>query len=141
MTSKERIFHAVFFEVVLLVIMISVASLATQESSGDLTIVGIFLSLLAVTWNYIYNVIFDKLFGAERIHRGLKLRVLHSVCFEAGFIVISVPVIAWFLGISLFAALMIDIGLFVVVLFYTLLFNWIYDLYQPYKNWFGVQKA
>lgn len=141
MTTKERIFHAVLFEAVLLLIMILVASFATEKSSGDLAIVGVFLSLLAVVWNYVYNIIFDKLFGAQRIHRGLKLRVLHSVSFEAGFIVIGVPVIAWFLEISLLAALMLEAGLFVVILLYTLLFNWLYDLYQPYKSWFGAHKA
>jgi len=141
MKNRERVFHAVSFEIILLAIFIPMSALVTQKPSGDLAIVGVSLSLLAVAWNYIYNVGFDKLFGAERIQRGMKLRVLHAVCFETGMVVLGVPLIAWMLQISLLAAIILEAGFLVFILIYTLLFNWLYDHYQPYKNWFGAQKA
>ncbi|WP_022953675.1 PACE efflux transporter [Leucothrix mucor] len=141
MKNRERVFHAVSFEIILLAIFIPMSALVTQKPSGDLAIVGVSLSLLAVAWNYVYNIGFDKLFGAERIQRGMKLRVLHAVCFEAGMVVLGVPLIAWMLQISLLAAIILEAGFLVFILIYTLLFNWLYDHYQPYKNWFGEQKA
>ena len=141
MKNRERVFHAVSFEIILLAIFIPMSALVTQKPSGDLAIIGVSLSLLAVAWNYVYNIGFDKLFGAERIQRGMKLRVLHAVCFETGMVVLGVPLIAWMLQISLLAAVILEAGFLVFILIYTLLFNWLYDHYQPYKNWFGAQKA
>ena len=141
MKNRERVFHAVSFEIILLAIFIPMSALVTQKPSGDLAIIGVSLSLLAVAWNYVYNIGFDKLFGAERIQRGMKLRVLHAVCFETGMVVLGVPLIAWMLQISLLAAIILEAGFLVFILIYTLLFNWLYDHYQPYKNWFGAQKA
>ena len=141
MKNRERVFHAVSFEVILLAIFIPMSALVTQKTSGDLAIISVSLSLLAVAWNYVYNIGFDKLFGAERIQRDMKLRVLHALCFETGMVVLGVLLIAWMLQISLLAAIILEAGFLVFILIYTLLFNWLYDHYQPYKNWFGAQKA
>lgn len=141
MKNRERVFHAVSFEIILLAIFIPMSALVTQKPSGDLAIISVSLSLLAVVWSYVYNIGFDKLFGAERIQRDMKLRVLHALCFETGMVVLGVPLIAWMLQISLLAAIILEAGFLVFILIYTLLFNWLYDHYQPYKNWFGAQKA
>ncbi|MGF1910423.1 PACE efflux transporter [Vibrio kasasachensis] len=137
MQTKERIFHAISFEVIAIAIMIPTMALLTGKATGDLAIVGIGFSLLTVVWNYFYNIMFDRRFGSDRSQRSLKLRVGHTFGFEAGLIFVSVPTIAWFLQISIFAALALEAGLLVFFFFYATGFNWCYDRIQPFKWLFG----
>ena len=138
MKTKERIFHAVLFEGVALAIVIPLTAWITDQESRGLAAVGVGLSLFTVIWNYIYNSVFDRFCPVIRQHRSFALRVLHSVGFEGGLIFISLPTIAWFLQISFLEALMLEAGLLVFFLVYTMGFNWLYDRLQPY-NWCFVQ--
>ncbi|CAH8195023.1 PACE efflux transporter [Vibrio aestuarianus] len=133
MSVKERIFHAVVFELTALAILIPLSALITGQGSGDLAMVGAGLSLLAVVWNYQYNILFDRLFGSDRSGRSAKIRLLHTTGFEGGLVCVSIPAIAWILEITLWQALILDIGFLVFFFIYTMVFNWCYDKWQPYK--------
>ena len=133
MSVKERIFHAVVFELTALTILIPLSALITGQGSGDLAMVGAGLSLLAVVWNYQYNILFDRLFGSDRSGRSAKIRLLHTTGFEGGLVFVSIPAIAWILEITLWQALILDIGFLVFFFIYTMVFNWCYDKWQPYK--------
>ncbi|HDM8225347.1 TPA: PACE efflux transporter [Vibrio campbellii] len=132
MTRNERIFHAVLFEMIALAIIIPAASLITGKGSSDLAVVGIGLSLYTVVWNYIYNLYFDKWFGSNREDRSLAMRIGHTLAFEGGLIFLSIPVIAWFLQITLLQALALEAGFLIFFLFYATGFNWAYDKIQPF---------
>ncbi|EEZ88595.1 conserved hypothetical protein [Vibrio harveyi 1DA3] len=135
MTRNERIFHAVLFEMIALAIIIPAASLITGKGSSDLAVVGIGLSLYTVVWNYIYNLYFDKWFGSNREDRSLAMRIGHTLGFEGGLIFLSIPVIAWFLQITLLQALALEAGFLIFFLFYATGFNWAYDKIQSFwKN-------
>ncbi|CAH8213754.1 PACE efflux transporter [Vibrio aestuarianus] len=133
MSVKERIFHAVVFELTALAILIPLSALITGQGSGDLAMVGAGLSLLAIVWNYQYNILFDRLFGSDRSGRSAKIRLLHTTGFEGGLVFVSIPAIAWILEITLWQALILDIGFLVFFFIYTMVFNWCYDKWQPYK--------
>ncbi|MDE1332075.1 PACE efflux transporter [Vibrio aestuarianus] len=133
MSVKERIFHAVVFELTALAILIPLSALITGQGSGDLAMVGAGLSLLAVVWNYQYNILFDRLFGSDRSGRSAKIRLLHTTGFEGGLVFVSIPAIAWILEITLWQALILDIGFLMFFFIYTMVFNWCYDKWQPYK--------
>ena len=133
MKNKERIFHAALFEVIALAIIIPVSSMITGKETSELAIVGVGLSLFTVVWNYLYNIGFDRIFGEDRTGRSLTLRIAHTAGFEGGMIFITVPTVAWFLGISIFNALLLEAGFLVFFFFYATGFNWLYDRYQPYK--------
>lgn len=137
MQTKERIFHAITFEAVALAIIIPATALITGKATGDLAIVGIGLSLFTVVWNYFYNILFDRWFGSDRSNRSLKMRIGHTFGFEAGLIFLTVPTIAWFLQISIGAALLLEAGFLVFFFFYATGFNMAYDRIQPYKWLFG----
>ena len=132
MTRNERIFHAVLFEMIALAIIIHAASLITGKGSSDLAVVGIGLSLYTVVWNYIYNLYFDKWFGSNREDRSIAMRIGHTLGFECGLIFLSIPVIAWFLEITLLQALALEAGFLIFFLFYATGFNWAYDKIQPF---------
>lgn len=55
------------------------------------------------------------------------MRGLHAVGFEGGLVVIVVPLAAWWLGISLWQAFLLDISLLLFFLPYTYVYNLVYD--------------
>ncbi|NAW97898.1 MULTISPECIES: PACE efflux transporter [unclassified Vibrio] len=135
LSMKERLFHAITFEVTALALIIPISALLTGQGTGDLAMIGIGLSLFAVAWNYLYNVLFDRVFGTNRLARTVSLRLLHTTGFEGGLVFISIPVIAWVLDISMWDALILEAGFLTFFFIYTTLFNWGYDRIQPYQRW------
>ena len=127
MSTKERVLHAVLFEVVALCLVIPLTALITGKGTGSLALVGIALSLYTVVWNYIYNLWFDKACTVPREQRSLKIRMLHTIGFEGGLVFVTVPAVAWFLNISILAALALEAGFLVFFFIYAILFNWGYD--------------
>lgn len=95
----ERVFHAVCFE-----------GIAT-----------------AMIWNIIYNALFDRVWPAHLLKRTARVRALHALGFECGFIVIGVSIVAYVLRVSLLQAFTLEIGFFLFFLPYTMLYNWMYD--------------
>ncbi len=128
MKTKERLFHMVLFEVIALAFLAILATIFTDRGALSMTGLALVLSLIAMVWNYIYNIVFDRIFGANRIERKLALRIGHGVVFELGMIVFSFPVIMWALQLDFFTVLMLDIGVVVFFLVYAVVFNWVYDI-------------
>jgi uncharacterized membrane protein len=91
---------------------------------GGLTII---LATAAMIWNIIYNAIFDRLWPVSRVVRNVKVRILHALGFECGFIVIGVNIAAYVLGISMLQAFMLELGIILFFLPYTMVYNWVYD--------------
>lgn len=86
----------------------------------------VLLATIAMIWNMIYNAVFDR-FYPPGTPRSPRVRVLHGLGFEGGFILIGVPPAALMLNISLLQAFMLDIVFFLLFLPYTIIYNWIYD--------------
>ena len=127
MTVKERILHSVLFEIIALILMVGLASLVTDKNITHLGGLALVLSLIAMVWNYVFNLLFDRVFGNRRIDRGLKLRIVHSLAFELGLIAFTLPLIMWALELDLLTVLLMDIGAMLFFLLYALAFNWLYD--------------
>lgn len=123
----ERIGHAVGFEVIALILCVPVAAWLLDRPMTHIGLLAVVLSTTAMTWNVIYNMLFDRQWPVARVPRTLKVRTLHALGFEAGFVLASVPLAAWILDISLVHAFMVDIGFFLFFLPYTLAYNWAYD--------------
>ena len=54
-------------------------------------------------------------------------RVAHAIGFEGGLVFTLVPLFAWWFGVSLWHAFVMDLGLIVFFLGYTFVFNWVFD--------------
>lgn len=95
------------------------------SSTGPLAVV---ITTLAVSWNFIYNYLFEwwESRRASRT-RTLKRRILHAVGFQLTLVVYLIPLIAWWMGITLWQALLLDMALIVIIPCYTFLFNWAFD--------------
>jgi uncharacterized membrane protein len=128
MSTKERIFHSLLFEIIALCLLILFASLFSGLALGSITGLAVGLSLTAMCWNYVYNFIFDKYFGTNRITRSLSMSIGHAVVFELGLLVVTLPAIMWMLNIDFISALILDMGMIIFFLIFTIVFNWCYDI-------------
>ncbi|EHV6758481.1 multidrug/biocide efflux PACE transporter [Salmonella enterica] len=124
----ERIFHAVCFEGIATAILAPTTAWLMQRSVLEMGGLTILLATTAMIWNIIYNALFDRLWPAHQVRRTAKVRALHALGFESGFIVIGVSIVACVLNVSLLQAFTLEIGFFLFFLPYTMLYNWAYDV-------------
>lgn len=132
---RERIGHALAFELLAVAISAPALALLMDKPLVQMGALTLMFSTVAMLWNMLFNYWFD---GAQRrlgFHRGLWARLVHASLFELGLIVVLVPLAAWWLSISLLEALVLDIGLILFFLPYTMAFNWIYDVLRA--RWTG----
>ncbi|MBH2876672.1 PACE efflux transporter [Serratia marcescens] len=95
------------------------------SSTGPLAVV---ITTLAVSWNFIYNYLFEWWESRQASRtRTLKRRMLHAIGFQLTLVVYLIPLIAWWMGITLWQALLLDMALIVIIPCYTFLFNWAFD--------------
>ena len=135
-SPKDRIRHAVSFEIVGLIILIPIAGLILGNPIHEIGLVTVVSSIIATAWNYAYNVGFDHAMARLRgdVHKTVPIRVLHAVLFETGLVLILWPFIVWILGVSWGAAFLIDISFAGFYIVYAFVYNWVYDLVFPIPN-------
>ncbi|BCU89826.1 hypothetical protein YP72344_13210 [Yersinia pseudotuberculosis] len=123
----ERVIHAIGFEVIAVAICAPVGAWLLDRSILQMGTLAVLLSSIAMLWNIVYNSLFDYFWPVSRVIRTLKIRVFHALGFEGGFILMGLPVAAFALGISIWQALVLEIGFFLFFLPYTMFYNWLYD--------------
>ncbi|QFU24276.1 PACE efflux transporter [Shewanella sp. YLB-09] len=128
MNTKERIFHSVLFEAIALIFVITAATIFTDAGAQSATGLAIGLSVIAMCWNYVYNLGFDRIFGYNRIERSFKMRISHGLGFECGMIVATLPLMMWVLQLDFWTVFIMDIGVVIFFLVYAIVYNWCYDI-------------
>lgn len=126
-SKRERILHTVLFEIIAISLMASFVILFTNESLVMLTGFGIGMSLLAMTWNYVYNLMFDKRFGTDKINRTWKIRAGHAFFFELGLMLVSIPILMNILEKSFVDVFIINLWINIFFLVYAISYNFIFD--------------
>jgi uncharacterized membrane protein len=125
---KRRIIQALSYEIILLVIFAPAVALIFHQDLLSSAALGITLSVLALVWNVIFNALFERWEKYKGfVKRQLKQRIYHAVFFELGFMIVTVPVIAWFLNMTLLHTIIVDIGFALCVMVYTFIFQWAFD--------------
>ncbi|AOE86261.1 multidrug/biocide efflux PACE transporter [Pseudomonas sp. TCU-HL1] len=124
---KERVFHALAFEGLAVLLTAPVLSLVLGKSLAHMGALTLMFSTVAMLWNMLFNSLFDRAQHRLGFQRTLPVRVAHALLFELGLILVLVPLAAWWLSIGLIEAFVLDIGLLLFFLPYTLAFNWTYD--------------
>lgn len=132
-STADRIRHTILFELLGLAILLPMGSWLFGLGLETMGVIGLGSAITATLWNYVYNLGFDR--AMLRLTGGtaktVPLRVLHAVLFEGGLLTVLLPCIAWYLGISLFDALMLDLWIAGFYLAYAFVFNWAYDRVFP----------
>ncbi len=132
-TARDRIRHAALFEIIALVIVTPLGGFLFGIALQHFGIVAAVSTIIAMVWNYFYNLGFDKVMVrlGKSLHKTVVTRVVHAVLFELGLLCALVPFIAWYLGVSLWQAFVMDAALAGFYMVYAFAFNWAYDVIFP----------
>lgn len=135
-TTRDRIRHAILFELISLALVVPFGTVLFGLHASDMGVIGVGSALAATAWNYVYNLGFDRTMQrlAGHTRKSLGLRVGHAVLFEAGLLVILLPPIAWYLGIGLAQALVMDLAIAAFYVAYAFVFNLAYDRAFPLQG-------
>ena len=124
---RERLLHASLFEVLAIGLSAPLAAWLTGRGIGDMGVLTAVVALMALLWNMVYNWMFDRVQMRMGFERSMTIRVVHAFLFELGLLIIAVPFIAWWMDVSLWHAVVVDIGLVLFYLPYTFFYNLAYD--------------
>ncbi|MGE8067802.1 multidrug/biocide efflux PACE transporter [Pseudomonas sp. NPDC089569] len=124
----ERIFQAIGFELLAILICTPLLAWIMGKPLLDMGVVTLVLAALALAWNVVFNGFFDRELKRFAIAHTPWVRVVHALLFEGGLVALGVPLIAWWLSISLWQAFLMDIGVLLFFLPYTYIYHWTYDV-------------
>lgn len=133
-TLTERLVHALTFELTAIAICAPLVSWVLGLSLVHVGALTAVVSLVAMVWNIVFNAGFDRLERHFRLTRNLMLRIVHTIAFEFGLVVMVVPLAAWWLGIGMLEALLLDLGILLFFLPYTFFFNLGYDRLRAWSH-------
>jgi uncharacterized membrane protein len=125
----RKVTQAVLYELIAVGVLSPALSWAYDESLAYSGALSLMLSASALLWNMLYNLGFEYWEARQRQRsRTWQRRLLHSLGFEGSLTLLLLPLIAWWLSISWWAALVTNLALFVFFFFYALVFQWLFDL-------------
>jgi len=132
-TTKDRIRHTIGFEVIGLCLFAPLGSLVFGFALHQMGILAVVASVIAAGWNYLYNLLFDKamLRLTGQLRKPVAVRVLHALLFEGGLLVVFLPMVSWYLDMSLLDAFLMDIAVAAFYVVYAFFYNWAYDAAFP----------
>ncbi|WP_340609308.1 PACE efflux transporter [Xenorhabdus bharatensis] len=98
------------------------------NSAGVTGPLALVITTIAVSWNFLFNTLFEFWESRQQSRiRTFRRRVVHAVLFQLTLVIFLIPLIAWWLSISLLQALVLDFALIIFIPIYTFFFNWAFD--------------
>ncbi|MDO5691956.1 MAG: PACE efflux transporter [Pseudomonadota bacterium] len=126
--TRRRVIYVALYELIAIVVVTLAMLLFTDHGLSNSGGMAVGSSAIAVGWNLVFNYFFERWELRQPVRgRSTARRVAHAIGFEGGLLLWLVPFIAWWLGVSLWQALVLDIGLLVFFLVYTFVFTWVFD--------------
>ena len=126
---RRRILYITLYEGIAILAASAGLALMTGQGAGSSGAAAVMASVIAILWNLGFNALFERWESRQAVRgRSLRRRIAHAIGFEGGLVAFLVPVFAWWLDVSLWQALVMDLGLVVFFLVYTFAFNWAFDL-------------
>jgi uncharacterized membrane protein len=124
----RRIVQAALYEGIAISVVTPTLVLAFSHPPGSALVLSALMSGIALTWNYLFNLTFER-WEARQVVKGRSLarRIAHGIGFEGGLAFILMPVMAYWLDISMWAAFVADMGLLAFFFVYTVAFTWAFD--------------
>lgn len=124
----RRVLQAVLYEIIAVAFVGPVLSFAFEKPPASTFGLAVVLSTIALTWNYVFNWLFER-WESRRTVRGRSFarRLAHGAGFEGGLVFILVPVMALWLEISPAAAFVANLGLLAFFFVYAIVFTWAFD--------------
>ena len=126
--TRRKIVYAISFETLgTLVAALGLMAMSDAGAASSLALSAVAASV-ALGWSYAYNTAFEAWEARQPVRgRTLRRRAVHALLFEGGLVVLLVPIMAWWLQVTLVQALVYEAGLIALFLIYTYLFTWGFD--------------
>ncbi len=125
---KRRILYVSLYELIAIAVATYGLAQVTGAGAAHSGVIAAVSSAIAVLWNLAFNYLFERWEARQAVRgRSLRRRVAHALGFEGGLVFMLVPLFAWWFGVGLWQAFVMDIGLLVFFLCYTFAFNWVFD--------------
>lgn len=131
--TRDRIFQSFLFEAIALTITVPLGAVIFGVPLGEFGVVAAVCTTVAMLWTYGFNLGFDHvmLWATGAARKSLPVRIGHAILFEVGLVSLLVPFIAWYLGVTIWEALMMDVALAAFYMVYAFVFYWVYDALWP----------
>jgi len=133
-TGLDRLRYALLFEGILVVALSTTMALMFDRGLFEMGALSVVLSLIALIINFIYNYAYDKndvRHGRVPTERSRGGRIVHALGFEFILVLVSLPVIMWWMKWSLWRALVFDVAAMAAIVVYTYFFTLAYDRLFP----------
>ena len=126
--TKRRVTYVFFYEIFSFFICAMVLAVLSNTSISHTGPLSILIAVIAVTINYFYNHVFE-MWEKKQISkkRTVMRRVVHAIGFQIVLVMILIPLIAWWMQISLIKAFLLDFSLMVLIPCYTFVYNYLFD--------------
>lgn len=125
---KRKVVYVVSFEFIAILLSGTLLKLLSDTPTLHAGAAAAGASATAMLWNLAYNTLFEAWERRQsRKGRSLLRRACHAVGFEAGLIVMLVPLFAWVLGVSWLEAFFLNAAMILFFLAYGFLFNLAFD--------------
>ena len=125
--AKRRVLYVSLYELIAIIVS-SLIFMAVGQSAEHSGVMAVVASALAIMWNLGFNALFERWEARQTVKgRSIVRRIVHAIGFEGGLALMLIPLMAWWFGISLWEATVMEAGLLVFFLVYTYLFNWSFD--------------
>ena len=125
---KRRIVYVTLFEFFAILFSTLLLMLINGGAAHESLPVAIAVSLIAMLWNYCYNLIFESWEHRQKLSaRTTSTRVIHAIGFEAGLLIFTLPIYMLWYAVGLWTAFSMTAALLIFFLFYTFIFTLVFD--------------
>ncbi len=132
---RERFIQTLAFEIGGLALSVPLYVLVTGGRAGEGALLMAAMALAVMLWSPLHNAIFDwadlQLSGRVASDRPHRWRMLHAASHETTVLVVTLPIMLWLGGFTLWQALIAEIGLTLVYTVYAYGFHLVYDRLRP----------
>ena len=125
---KRRVTYVFFYEVLSFLICAMILAVLSGSTISHTRPLSLLIAVIAVSVNFFYNYAFE--WWEKRQHsktRTIFRRIAHAIGFQVVLVTILIPLIAWWMQISLVKAFLLDFSLMIIIPCYTFVYNYFFD--------------
>ncbi|WP_442957407.1 PACE efflux transporter [Photobacterium sp. S4TG1] len=131
----RKLVYAISFETLAIILSTFLLAMLNHGESSNSLPVACMVSTIALIWNYVFNSCFELI--EVKLHikkRTLYVRLTHSISFEFGLFLFTIPLYMWWYDVSLIKAVKMEMAILVFFLIYTFIFTLLFDLLFQTNN-------
>jgi uncharacterized membrane protein len=134
-SPRERLTQTIAYEVGGLCLSVPLVAGLGHGTTREAFWLMLALSAAVLVWSPLHNSVFDRvdlrLSGRLASDRPHRWRLVHAASHEATTVVVTLPILIWLGNLSLWAALLADLGLTFLYTGYAYVFHLVYDRLRP----------